>query len=180
MMDIKAINYALRHAAPDHGLSLIQDVQRTDAGGETGGLFYFVEGNGKRYKEWLPESLVSASAATVVDVVAMSLAGVAARSGVRPMTGFTGPSGTWRCYFNRHQAAPLVWCCALVNPRSGLTHPPLVLEIAVADVRIEAPCRTVYAPKPTPDHEDGKPSAWIEVDGVLTIAGGVATIAQAT
>ncbi len=85
-------------------------------------------------------------------------------------------TGTWLVYFNRHQAAPLVWCCALAGYTGG---PFAVLEIAVADVLINAPCRTVYAPKSTPDDEDGKPSAWIEVDGVLTITGGVATIARA-
>ena len=87
--------------------------------------------------------------------------------------------GTWLVYFNRAQAAPLVWCCALVNHTGGDSPNPWI-EIAVADVLINAPCRTVYAPKSTPDDEDGKPSAWIEVDGVLTIAGGVATIARAT
>ncbi len=69
-------------------------------------------------------------------------------------------AGVFRVYFNRHQAAPLVWCirCHL-------------LEIAVAHVVINAPTETVYQPKATPDDEDGLPSAWLEVTGVLTVDG---------
>lgn len=88
-------------------------------------------------------------------------------------------AGFFRVYFNRYQAAPLVWCIALVDARGG-DRPELAFEVAVADLTISAPVRTVYAPKATPDDEDGKPSAWLEVTGVLTIAGGVATIAAAT
>ncbi len=67
-------------------------------------------------------------------------------------------AGTFRIYFNRHLAAPLVWCIATDH-----------YEIAVASVLLDAPARTVYAPKATDDHEDGKPSAWQEVTGVLVI-----------
>lgn len=69
-------------------------------------------------------------------------------------------AGTFRVYFNRHQAAPLVWCIASEH-----------LELAVASVAIDAPVTTVYRPKATPDDEDGLPSAWLEVTGVLTVAG---------
>jgi hypothetical protein len=75
-------------------------------------------------------------------------------------------AGTFRVYFNRHQAAPLVWCIATDH-----------LEIAVAEVVITSTfgVRTVYQPKATPDDEDGKPSAWLVVDGVLRIDPGSST-----
>lgn len=66
--------------------------------------------------------------------------------------------GTFRIYFNRHQAAPLVWCIA----HDGF-------ELAVIAVAIEVPVRTAYTPKAVPD-DDGKPSAWIEATGVLCVA----------
>lgn len=69
-------------------------------------------------------------------------------------------AGTFRVYFNRHQAAPLVWC--VLSERGNF-------EMAVAALEIDAPTRTVYRPKVTPDDEDGKPSAWLEVDGVLAV-----------
>lgn len=75
-------------------------------------------------------------------------------------------AGRFRVYFNRHQAAPLVWCVSLGD----------VLELAVACVEITAPVRTVYGPKATPDDEDGKPSAWLEVDGTLTVDPDVGTV----
>jgi len=68
--------------------------------------------------------------------------------------------GTFRVYFNRHQAAPLVWCIGTDS-----------FEIAVASLAIDAPVAMVYKPKPTSDDEDGKPSAWLEVTGVLVIRG---------
>lgn len=80
-------------------------------------------------------------------------------------------AGTFRIYFNRHQAAPLVWSIALDGEGLVDGRPWHVFEIAVAEVVITAAAgaRTVYLPKATPDHEDGKPSAWLEVDGVLRI-----------
>lgn len=36
-------------------------------------------------------------------------------------------------------------------------------------VDITAVCQTVYRPKDTPDDEDGRPSAWIAVEGELTV-----------
>jgi len=73
-------------------------------------------------------------------------------------------TGMFRIYFNRHQASPLVWCIAL----EGEDGP--AFEIAVAEVVITAgAARTVYAPKAAPDDDDGRPSAWLEVDGVLRI-----------
>lgn len=74
-------------------------------------------------------------------------------------------TGAFRVYFNRHQAAPLVWCVASED-----------WELAVAAVAIEAPVSTIYKPKATPDEEDGRPSAWLEVTGTLTIEGRIARI----
>lgn len=70
-------------------------------------------------------------------------------------------SGSFRVYFNGHQAAPPVWCVALGD----------TFELAVTAVEITAPVRTVYAPKATPDDEGGRPSAWLEVSGTLTVDG---------
>lgn len=59
--------------------------------------------------------------------------------------------GSVRLHFNRHGAAPLVWC--LSTP---------TCEIAVKGFTTGVPVVTVYAPKATLDDEDGKPSAWLE------------------
>lgn len=69
-------------------------------------------------------------------------------------------AGRWRVYFNRHGAAPMVWCVA---PESG------GFEIAVRHVVITATTETIYHPKGTPDDEDGRPSAWICAHGMLTV-----------
>lgn len=66
--------------------------------------------------------------------------------------------GTFRIHFNRHGAAPLVWCVATDT-----------FELAVADLLVTASLRAVYRPKATPDDEDGRPSAWLEVTGTLTL-----------
>lgn len=95
----------------------------------------------------------------VVDAVMLELSLAAVT--LKPSDGApTIVRDTFRVYFNRHQAAPLVWCIATDS-----------LEIAVATLTIDAPVTTVYKPKPTPDDEDGKPSAWLEVTGVLVIRG---------
>lgn len=74
--------------------------------------------------------------------------------------------GTFRVHFNRHGAAPLVWCVATDD-----------WEIAVASVSlVGANVRSVYRAKSTPDDEDGKPSAWLEVTGLVTIVGSEARI----
>lgn len=79
-------------------------------------------------------------------------------------------TGTFRIYFNRHGAAPLMWC---VSPEEG------DWEIAVQHVEIHVEAWTVYEPKATPDDEDGRPSAWIRVTGELDIRhGGIARIDQ--
>lgn len=78
--------------------------------------------------------------------------------------------GKWRVYFNRHGAEPLMWC---VSPDDG------GWEMAVRDVQLAASAETVYRKKSTPDEEDGRPSAWFSVEGVLTIsAAGFAVIGQ--
>lgn len=73
--------------------------------------------------------------------------------------------GKFRVYFNRHNAAPLVWCVATDN-----------WEIAVAGIAIRAEVRTVYEPKATADEDGGKPSAWLEVEGELEVVKNVAYI----
>lgn len=76
--------------------------------------------------------------------------------------------GKFRVYFNRHGAEPLMWCVA---PEAG------GWEIAVRDVQLATIAETVYRKKETSDDDDGRPSAWIAVEGVLTInAAGFATI----
>lgn len=56
-----------------------------------------------------------------------------------------------RLHFNRHGAAPLVWCVATDD-----------FEIAVKGFRVfDVGLETVYITKATPDDEDGKPSAWL-------------------
>jgi hypothetical protein len=77
-------------------------------------------------------------------------------------------SGTFRVHFNRHGAAPLVWCVATDEWELAIA------SIAIAGVDV----RTVYRPKATPDDEDGKPSAWLEVTGVLAVVGGEARITR--
>jgi hypothetical protein len=71
-----------------------------------------------------------------------------------------------RVYFNRHGAAPLVWCIATEH-----------WEIAVASVHVvDVPVTSMYRAKATADEDDGKPSAWFEVEGVLIVRGGDAEI----
>lgn len=74
-------------------------------------------------------------------------------------------TGRMKVHFNRHGAAPLVWCVAAEG-----------WEMAVSHVVVNAPMRTVYEPKETPDDEDGRPSAWLEVCGTLHVNGSVARI----
>lgn len=69
-------------------------------------------------------------------------------------------TGRWRVYFNRHGAADRPWCIA---PDAG------GWEVAVESVGISAVAETVYHPKVVPDDEDGHPSAWIAIDGYLTV-----------
>lgn len=195
MTDRSTLEFALRKLAPDHGLELLD---RPTIWDEADIFLYQVRGVlrgsvGARPRETKEQT---------VDRVDKSLAEVAARAGlvVRAFVDRTGivrtaptrsspggdivnpaapmATGTFRIYFNRAQAAPLVWCIALANHLGG--DRPELWELAVAEWRSDAPVRSVYAPKATPDSEDGRPSAWIEVDGVLTIAGSVATIASAS
>lgn len=80
------------------------------------------------------------------------------------MRGALHGSGVWRVYFNRSGAFPLVWCIAPeVGDAGGC-------EIAVASVEIAARAETVYELKGTPNHEDGRPSAWFRVAGRLSIS----------
>ena len=70
-------------------------------------------------------------------------------------------TGKFRVYFNRHGAEPLMWC---ISPESGLW------ELAVRSVQLATPtAETVYRKKETADEDDGRPSAWIAVEGVLTV-----------
>lgn len=64
-----------------------------------------------------------------------------------------------RLHFNRHTAAPLVWCVATDD-----------FEIAVRGFVVQgALVETVYSPKETPDDEDGKPTAWLSTIGQAKI-----------
>lgn len=74
-------------------------------------------------------------------------------------------TGRMRVFFNRHGAAPLVWCIATEG-----------WELAVSAVAINTATRTVYMPKSVPDDEDGKASAWLETYGTLRVDGSMATI----
>lgn len=82
----------------------------------------------------------------------------------RPAMTYTG---RMRVHFNRHGAAPLVWCIATDD-----------WEMAVANVILLAPTVSMYRAKATPDDEDGRPSAWFEVEGVLVVEGRTATIRE--
>jgi hypothetical protein len=115
-------------------------------------------------------------------------------------------TGRFRVYFNRHGAAPLVWCVAPVpgdpqartaavlaaaqigaitaddaRQRMAAPGPEPCFEIAVRDIVFDGVrVTTTFRAKPTPDDEDGRPSAWLEADGVLTIGdNGVAVIERA-
>lgn len=69
--------------------------------------------------------------------------------------------GQWRVYYNRHGAEPLMWC---ISPVDG------GWELAVASVHFAGVnAGAVYRKKPTADEDDGKPSAWIECEGQLTV-----------
>lgn len=67
-----------------------------------------------------------------------------------------------RLHFNRHGAAPLVWSISTGE-----------FEVSVKSFRVHGVAiETVYAPKATPDDEDGKPSAWLRpVQDVLVRVG---------
>lgn len=69
--------------------------------------------------------------------------------------------GRWRVYFNKHGRADLPWCVA---PEGG------GWELAVPAVLIATEAETTHQPKATPDDEDGRPSAWIAVEGKLVVA----------
>lgn len=74
-------------------------------------------------------------------------------------------TGRFRLSFNRAGAAPLVWSVALLDDLDGP-----VWDLAVRNLGITG-CQvvTVYAPKPTPDDEDGHPSAYLVTRGRLTV-----------
>lgn len=82
-------------------------------------------------------------------------------------------TGIFRIYFNRHQAAPLVWCVAAMSGNA------MCWEIAVEHVVLRAPARTAFVPKLEKDEDDGKPSAYLETYGELVITGGIATVYEA-
>lgn len=77
-------------------------------------------------------------------------------------------TGHMKLHFNRHNAAPLVWCVSTDE-----------WEIAVGGVVCAAPMTSVYAPKAEADEDDGRPSAWFDVYGRLELRGSVAYIAEA-
>lgn len=76
-------------------------------------------------------------------------------------------TGRFRVYFNRHGAAPLIWC---VSPEDG------GWEMAVSHVIARVEIRSVYVAKETADEDDGRPSGWFAAIGTLRINGSVAEI----
>lgn len=76
--------------------------------------------------------------------------------------------GKMRLHFNRHGAAPLVWCVATDD-----------WELAVASFSCSARLVTVYRHKAVSDEDDGKPSAWLETTGRLVLEGSHARIEAA-
>lgn len=78
-------------------------------------------------------------------------------------------TGTFRVYFNRHGAAPLLWCVALVDD-SDIAAVRIAWEIAVRHVDISVPCWTVFVTRKEADEDTGLPSAWITCRGMLTVA----------
>ncbi len=80
-------------------------------------------------------------------------------------------AGRMRVYFAHHNVAPLVWCVQALGPDDE----PL-WEISVIAVGIVGAASTVYRPKATADHEDSKPSAWLEATGELHLNGSQAMI----
>ena len=106
-----------------------------------------------------------------IDGLARQIAAIGGTPDALPIVQSFTLAGRWRVYFNRHGAADRPWCVA---PEAG------GWELAVSSVSIVTAAETVYQPKPTPDDEDGRPSAWIAVDGQLTVfLAGHATIAAA-
>lgn len=89
--------------------------------------------------------------------------GWSAESGLDRVTA----SGTFRVYFNRHGAEPLMWC---ISPEAG------TWELAVCSVRIITEAVACYHRKETADEDDGRPSAWFSVEGDLDVHNGIATI----
>jgi hypothetical protein len=75
--------------------------------------------------------------------------------------------GKFRLYFNRHGAAPLVWCVSC---------PDGAWVIAVKGYCISSELWSAYTLKHTPGDEGGKPSAWLETIGQLEIRDGIACI----
>lgn len=72
-------------------------------------------------------------------------------------------AGRFRLYFNSHAYAPLVWSIMVMDGET------ITLEFSVHAVSIDAPTKAVYRPKATPDSEDGMPSAFLDIDGVLRV-----------
>lgn len=75
--------------------------------------------------------------------------------------------GRFRLSFNRNGAAPLVWSvCPLDSDGVPLA------ELAVRRVTLERVIvETCYAPKETPDDDDGVPSAYLVCHGTLQLFG---------
>lgn len=72
---------------------------------------------------------------------------------------------TWRIYFNRHQAAPLVWCVAAQADQSS----KVMFEVAVSALGCTAGIVSAYEPDSGPSDDTGRPVAWFEAYGELTV-----------
>ena len=86
-------------------------------------------------------------------------------------------TGYFWIYFNRHQAAPLVWSIGLMGTVSFGNGKPK-WEIAVKSILIEVPCGAIYAPRVNTQgavlhsEDDGIPSAYMECRGKLMVDDG--------
>lgn len=74
-------------------------------------------------------------------------------------------TGLFRLSFNRAGAAPLVWSIAPLDENGMPICDIAVRMIGMAGVYVV----TEYAPKETPDDEDGRPSAYLITRGTLTV-----------
>lgn len=91
------------------------------------------------------------------------------------MSGLLSYTGLVRVYWNRH-GTDLKWCLASPPPHDASPH-AVRWELAVSTIDIRgASLSTRYEPKPTDDHDDGRPSAWLEGFATVEVLGGVAIL----
>lgn len=168
---VQGVDFVLRRLAARGCVNLVETDGRA-ASRESDGIRFRVHdgrpGGGMRTADgFVPIGWIDRGGERLVEGVGLAFALAVAELGGGPPPAMAH-RGTFRVHFNRHGAAPLVWCVATDE-----------WELAIASVTVDGvELRTVYRPKATPDDEDGKPSAWLEVTGVLTIAGAEARITR--